>query len=246
MINLKIVGIIPARYASSRFEGKPLVDILGKPMVQHVYERASRAKTLAEVIVATDDHRIYDAIVGFGGNPFMTPECSTGTDRVAYIADALDCDVVVNIQCDEPLLEPTMIDQLVQPFIDDPGTQISTLKQRIQVEADYRDSNVVKVITDLAGNALYFSRAAIPGNFSNNWLETNPIYQHVGLYAYRREQLIAYTKWERTPYEVLEELEQLRFLEHGLKIRVVETEYSLVSVDVPADLARVLAVLETR
>jgi 3-deoxy-manno-octulosonate cytidylyltransferase (CMP-KDO synthetase) len=246
MINLKTVGIIPARYGSSRFEGKPLVDILGKPMVQHVYERASRAKTLDEVIVATDDQRIYDAVVGFGGHPVITPECPTGTDRVAYVADRLDCDVVANIQGDEPLLEPAIIDQLVQPFIDDPATQISTLKQRLQVEADYRDPNVVKVITDLAGRALYFSRASIPGNLSNNWKKTYPIYRHVGLYAYRREQLIAFTKWERTPYETSEGLEQLRFLEHGFPIRVIETEYPLIGVDVPADLERVLAILEAR
>jgi len=243
---VKIVGVIPARYASSRFEGKALADILGKPMVQHVYERASCAKTLNEVVIATDDRRIYDAVIRFGGTVVMTPECPTGTDRVAYVAETLDCDVVANIQGDEPLLEPALIDQLLQPFLDSPDVQVSTLKQRITAERDYRDVNVVKVVTDRRGRALYFSRAPIPGNLSDGWIPTHPIYRHVGLYAYRRERLIEFTRWERTPHEISEGLEQLRFLEHGIPIHVVETEYSLIGVDVPADLERVLAILESR
>jgi len=236
---VKIIGIIPARYRSSRFEGKALADIFGKPMVQHVYEWAARAKTLDGVVVATDDQRIYDAVAGFGGVVVMTPDCPTGTDRVAAVAETLDCDVVANIQGDEPLLEPAMIDQLLQPFLEDGSVQVSTLKQRIQNEADYRSVNVVKIVTDLEGFALYFSRASIPGNLSNGWIQTNPIYRHVGLYAYRRERLLEFVKWERTPYEKSEGLEQLRFLEHGFRIRVVETEFDSVSVDVPADVARV-------
>lgn len=243
---MKIVGVIPARYASSRFEGKALADILGKPMVQHVYERASCAKTLNEVVIATDDRRIYDAVIRFGGTVVMTPECPTGTDRVAYVAETLDCDVVANIQGDEPLLEPALIDQLLQPFLDFPDVQVSTLKQRINSARDYRDVNVVKVVTDRRGRALYFSRAPIPGNLSDGWIPTHPIYRHVGLYAYRRERLIEFTRWERTPHEISEGLEQLRFLEHGIPIHVVETEYSLIGVDVPADLERVLAILESR
>jgi len=243
---VKIVGVIPARYASSRFEGKALADILGKPMVQHVYERASCAKTLNEVVIATDDRRIYDAVIRFGGTVVMTPECPTGTDRVAYVAETLDCDVVANIQGDEPLLEPALIDQLLQPFLDSPDVQVSTLKQRINSARDYRDVNVVKVVTDRRGRALYFSRAPIPGNLSDGWIPTHPIYRHVGLYAYRRERLIEFTRWERTPHEISEGLEQLRFLEHGIPIHVVETEYSLIGVDVPADLERVLAILESR
>ena len=243
---MKIVGVIPARYASSRFEGKALADILGKPMVQHVYERASCAKTLNEVVIATDDRRIYDAVIRFGGTVVMTPECPTGTDRVAYVAETLDCDVVANIQGDEPLLEPALIDQLLQPFLDSPDVQISTLKQRINSARDYRDVNVVKVVTDRRGRALYFSRAPIPGNLSDGWIPTHPIYRHVGLYAYRRERLIEFTRWKRTPHEISEGLEQLRFLEYGIPIHVVETEYSLIGVDVPADLERVLAILESR
>ena len=270
---VKIVGVIPARYASSRFQGKALVDILGKPMVQRVYERAARAETLDAVIVATDDKRIYDVVDGFGGQVVMTsPDCPTGTERVAIVAETLDCDVVANIQGDEPLLEPVVIDQMIQPFLDDPSVEVSTLKQQVENEADYRDPNVVKVVTDLQGFALYFSRASTPGNLSNHWLQTYPTYRHVGLYAYRRERLLEFTwikyhrwdcrliwvtqdymiirgegvKWERTPYESAEGLEQLRFLEHGIRIRVVETEHTLIGVDVPADLERVLEILKAR
>ena len=243
---MKIIGVIPARYASSRFEGKALADIRGKPMVQHVYERASRAKTLNEVIIATDDKRIYDAVDGFGGKVVMTAsDCPTGTERVAIVAEMMECDVVANIQGDEPLLEPAMIDQLIQPFLDDPSVQVSTLKQQVENEADYRDPNVVKLVTSLDGFALYFSRGAIPGNLANNWIQTNPIYRHVGLYAYRREQLLAFTKWERTPYEISEGLEQLRFLENSVRIRVVETEHLAIGVDTPADLERVLSILKS-
>ena len=242
---MKIIGVIPARYASSRFEGKALADIFGKPMVQHVYERASRAKTLNGVIVATDDKRIYDAVAGFGGKVVMTaPDCPTGTERVAIAAGIQECDVVANIQGDEPLLEPAMIDQLIQPFLDDPSVEVSTLKQRVKNKADYADPNIVKLVTGLDGFAMYFSRGAIPGNLSNNWNQANPIYRHVGLYAYRREQLLAFTNWERTPYEISEGLEQLRFLENGVRIRVVETKYPAIGVDTPADLERVLSILK--
>ena len=241
---MKTVGVIPARYASSRFEGKPLVDILGKPMIRHVYERASRAETMDEIVVATDDSRIHDAVAGFGGSVIMTPEFPTGTDRVAYVAERVECDVVANIQGDEPLLEPVMLDQMIQPFHDDPRVQVSTLKQRVDNEADYRDANVVKVVTDLDGFALYFSRASIPGNLSDDWTGGNPIYRHVGLYAYRKDCLLAFTKWARAPYESSEGLEQLRFMENGVRIRVVETEHRLIGVDVPADLERVLAIME--
>ncbi len=303
--NLSIVGIIPARYASSRFEGKPLADIFGKPMVQHVYERACHAETLDEVIVATDDKRIYDAVIGFGGNVQMTGECATGTERVARVAERLTCDIVVNIQGDEPLLEPAQLDLVICPFMEarfesaptsararsqsaptsarararlqsaptrpepvgavynrvqpieaisrhEPvgavsnsaqDIQVTTLKQRIDTVADYRDVNVVKVVTNLRGDALYFSRAPMPGKINETTLREFPVYRHVGLYAYRREQLLAFTKWDSTPYEKAEGLEQLRFLEHGVPIHVVETEIPLIGVDVPADLARVKQIL---
>ncbi len=238
------VGIIPARYASSRFEGKPLANLLGKPMVQHVYERACRAEMLDEVIVATDDQRIYDAVTRFGGNVQMTGQCATGTERVAVVAERLTCDIVANIQGDEPLLEPTQIDLMLQPFIDRPAVQVCTLKQRVETAVDYRDVNVVKVVTDLQGDALYFSRASMPGKVSEAELHKFPVYRHVGLYAYRREQLLAFTRWSSTPYELAEGLEQLRFLEHGIPIHVVETDTPLIGVDVPADLERVRQIME--
>ena len=244
---MRSVGIIPARYASSRFEGKPLVNLLGKPMVQHVYESARRAKTLDEVIVATDDRRIYDAVKQFGGNVQMTGDCATGTERVAVVAERLTCDIVANIQGDEPLLEPVQIDMMLQPFIDKPDVQVCTLKQRVETDTDYQDVNVVKVVTNLQGDALYFSRASMPGSTGEvtlSLLHKFPVYRHVGLYAYRREQLLAFTRWDSTPYELAEGLEQLRFLEHGVPIHVVETDIPLIGVDVPADLERVKQILE--
>ena len=242
---MQSVGIIPARYASSRFEGKPLANLLGKPMVQHVYESACRAKTLDEVIVATDDQRIYNAVIKFGGNVQMTGPCATGTERVAVVAEQLNCDIVANIQGDEPLLEPIQIDTMLQPFIEKPEVQVCTLKQRVETVTDYRDVNVVKVVTNLQGDALYFSRGSIPGRISEDELHKFPVYRHVGLYAYRRKQLLAFTKWDSTPYELAEGLEQLRFLEHGIPIHVVETDTLLIGVDVPADLERVKQILAT-
>ena len=241
---MQSVGIIPARYASSRFEGKPLANLLGKPMVQHVYESACRAETLDEVIVATDDHRIYDVVAGFGGNVEMTGECETGTERVAVVAAQLKCDIIANIQGDEPLLKPAQIDLMLQPILDNPEVQVSTLKQRVESVVDYQDINVVKVVTDLHGDALYFSRASMPGRVSETELHKFPVFRHVGLYAYRRAQLLAFTSWDRTPYELAEGLEQLRFLENGVPIHVVETDMPLIGVDVPADLERVKQILE--
>ena len=241
---MQSVGIIPARYASSRFEGKPLVDLLGKPMVQHVYESACRAETLDAVIVATDDERIYDVVTQFGGNVEMTGACETGTERVAAVAERLKCDIVANIQGDEPLLKPAQIDLMLRPLLNKPEVQVCTLKQRVKTAIDYRDINVVKVVTDLQGNALYFSRASMPGKVTETELHKFPVYRHVGLYAYRREQLLAFTRWDRTPYELAEGLEQLRFLENGVPIHVVETDTPLIGVDVPADLERVKQILE--
>ena len=243
-MRLQSVGIIPARYGSSRFEGKPLVNLLGKPMVQHVYESACRAETLDEVIVATDDQRIYDAVTRFGGNVQMTGECETGTERVAVVAAGLKCDIIANIQGDEPLLKPAQIDLMLGPMLDKPEVQVCTLKQRVKTAADYRDINVVKVVTDLHGDALYFSRASMPGKITETELHKFPVYRHVGLYAYRRAQLLAFTSWDSTPYELAEGLEQLRFLENGVPIHVVETDTPLIGVDVPADLERVKQILE--
>ncbi len=246
---MKSIGIIPARYASSRFEGKALADIFGKPMVQHVYENACKSKMLSQVIVATDDQRIYNAIKDIGGNVQMTGEFSTGSDRVSYVAEKLTCDIVVNIQGDEPLLEPDQIDLMLQPFVDRPDVQVCTLKERIHTVEDYLDKNVVKVVTNLNGDALYFSRGTIPCTPINkqlNFNENMPVFKHIGLYAFRKEQLLAFTSWEQTPYEIIEGLEQLRFLENGIPIHVVETDTTLIGVDVPADLERVKQILKMR
>lgn len=246
---MKSIGIIPARYAASRFEGKVLADILGKPMVQHVYERASCAKMLNQVIVATDDKRIYDVVRSFGGNVEMTGECATGTDRVAVVAEQIKCDVVVDIQGDEPLIEPKQIDMMLQPFVDIPAVQVCTLKERIHNPDDFLDRNVVKVVTNIHGDALYFSRGPIPSTqiYKEHTFDDNTrVYRHIGLYAFRKEQLLTFTSWERTPYEITEELEQLRFLENGIPIHVVETDTPLIGVDVPQDLERVKEILKKR
>lgn len=245
---MKSIGIIPARYASTRFEGKPLADILGKPMIQHVYERACRSNLLNQVIVATDDQRIFDTVKDFGGNVQMTSECASGTDRVALVTQELNCDIILNIQGDEPLLEPEHIDLMLKPFHETPAVQVSTLKERIHSIDDYLDRNVVKVVTNLHANALYFSRSSIPSAPANqNIIDTDTtVYRHIGLYAYRRKLLLEFTSWERTPYEIAEGLEQLRFMEHGVPIHVVETDKPLIGVDVPADLERVKHILHKR
>ncbi|MCG9126523.1 3-deoxy-manno-octulosonate cytidylyltransferase [Candidatus Poribacteria bacterium] len=246
---MKSIGIIPARFASSRFEGKPLADIFGKPMIQHVYEGACQSKLLNQVIIATDDERIYNAVQDFNANVVMTSECSTGTERVAVVAKNLNCDIVLNIQGDEPLLEPEHIDLLLQPFITTPSIQVCTLKEKINSIEDYLDPNVVKVVTNLNGNALYFSRSSLPciQDKNHNVIDKyNHLFRHIGLYAYRREQLLEFISWESTPNEKTEGLEQLRFLEHEVNIHVVETDKPLIGVDVPTDLDRVKHILEKR
>ena len=218
-------------------------------MVQHVYERASCAKLLNQVIVATDDKRIYDVVRGFGGNVQMTGECATGTDRVAVVAEHIECDVVVDIQGDEPLIEPEQIDMMLQPFLDRPDVQVCTLKERIHTVEDFLDRNVVKVVTNNRGDALYFSRAPIPGSLlaqAHTFAEKALVYRHIGIYAFRKEQLLTFTSWERTPYEISEGLEQLRFLERGIPIHVVETDTPLIGVDVPEDLERVKQILKKK
>jgi 3-deoxy-manno-octulosonate cytidylyltransferase (CMP-KDO synthetase) len=251
---MKVIGIIPARYKSSRFEGKALANILGKPMVQHVYERAIQAQTVDDVIVATDDKRIFDCVKSFSGKVVMTSvDCLTGTDRVAEVAadrhgtlSLQDSDIIANIQGDEPLLEPVMLDQMIEPFFADPSIQVSTLAQLILSEEDYRNPNVVKVVTNKNGFAMYFSRSSIPGNKTQKWHEGIKSYRHIGLYAYKRGSLLRFVRMSPTPFEQTEGLEQLRFLENGIPIRVVETQYSTIGVDTPLDLQKVIEVLRKR
>jgi 3-deoxy-manno-octulosonate cytidylyltransferase (CMP-KDO synthetase) len=252
---MKITAIIPARYASSRFEGKAIADIMGKPMVQHVYERASRASLVSEVIVATDDERIAEAVRAFGGRVEMTASThETGTDRLAEVCRRIDADIIVNVQGDEPLIEPGMIDEAIRPLAADPSLPMGTLKSRITSLHDFLSPNVVKVVTDKAGFALYFSRSPLP-NFRDRWNDLKDeaftsgkllCYKHVGLYVYRREFLLSFASLQATPLELAEKLEQLRVLENGHRIMVVETEHSSIGVDTPADLEKVLEHLQTR
>jgi 3-deoxy-manno-octulosonate cytidylyltransferase (CMP-KDO synthetase) len=239
---LQIVAVIPARFASTRFPGKPLADIDGRSMIEHVYRRAAASRAVSRVIVATDDLRIATTVTGFGGHVRLTrPDHPTGTDRLAEVAAALDCDVVVNVQGDEPLLDPRAITEAVAPFAD-PSISITTLYRRIDTPAELTDPNVVKVVVDRAGFALYFSRAPIPYQRDprGGW---PPLYRHVGLYAYRRSALMVLASLEPTPLERAESLEQLRALEHGIRIKTVETAYDSIGVDTPQDLERVRRLL---
>ncbi len=235
---MKVLGVIPARYASSRFEGKALADLLGKPMIQHVYERAIKAGTLDKVMVATDDQRIFDAVRRFGGEVAMTAEHPTGTDRIAEVARRTDAEILVNVQGDEPLIEPAMIDEAVEPILGDEGIDLGTLAHRIHSEAEYLNPNVVKVVVDRSGFAMYFSRSPIPYMKSTGWRSDALNYRHVGLYVYRKYALLNFAQTPPAPFETLEGLEQLRFLESGYRMKVVETTYESVGVDTPEDLEK--------
>jgi 3-deoxy-manno-octulosonate cytidylyltransferase (CMP-KDO synthetase) len=244
---MKITAIIPARYASTRFPGKALADIGGRPMIQHVYERACKASLVSRVIVATDDTRIADAIRLIGGEAVMTSTShETGTDRLAEVAGGLDTDIIVNVQGDEPLISPEMIDQAIEPFLSDPALKMGTLKTRIKSLHDFLSPNVVKVVTGADGCALYFSRSPLPF-FRDKWLDLKDesfisgkllCYKHVGLYVYRRDFLLQYAAMPQSFLELSEKLEQLRAIENGTRIRVVETEFESIGVDTPDDLAK--------
>jgi 3-deoxy-manno-octulosonate cytidylyltransferase (CMP-KDO synthetase) len=230
-----VVAIIPARYQSSRLPGKPLLEIGGRPMIEHVYRRAAEAETVDAVVVATDDQRIVDAVEAFGGIARMTrPTHRTGTDRVAEVATALTCDIVVNVQGDEPLIDPAMITAVVAPLRDDSSIVMTTARRKLTDPDDFRNQHVVKVVTDSQGDALYFSRAPIP--FGGD--AAFPAYVHVGLYAFRRDFLLRFAALPQTPLEVCESLEQLRALEHGYRIRTVVTEHHSIGIDTPQDLER--------
>ncbi len=233
---MKAVVIIPARYDSSRLPGKVLKDICGKTMLERVYNRSNEAKNIDQVIVATDDQRIFSHVEEFGGNVVMTGEHPTGTDRVAEAAKKIEADVIVNVQGDEPTLKPEMLEQLLAPFKQDKSLRMGTLKKKISQQAKVNDPNTVKVICDKADFALYFSRAGIPYNRDNNDVD---YYKHIGIYAYRKDFLLEYTNLESTPLERSESLEQLRALENGYRIKVVETEHKAFGVDTPEDLAEV-------
>ena len=235
----KVIGVIPARYGSSRFPGKVLKKIAGKPMIQWVYEQANKSKLLDQLFVAVDNKLVFKAIEEFGGKAVMTKTVhQSGTDRLAEALEKIDADIVVNIQGDQPLFDSNMIDEAVQPMLDDPTLPMSTLKTKIG-EEDYADPAVVKVVVDEDDNALYFSRSLIP--YSRDSVEVD-IYEHVGLYVYRKDFLLEISKLPQSKLEKIEMLEQLRVLEKGYKIKVIETKcdsISGISVDTPEDLVKV-------
>ncbi|MBE6095690.1 MAG: 3-deoxy-manno-octulosonate cytidylyltransferase [Schwartzia succinivorans] len=235
---MKILCVIPARYASTRLPGKPLKDVAGKPMICRVYDRASQAKTLSGVVVATDDERILRAVEDHGGRAMMTAkDHPTGTDRLAEVAEAYpDVDLIINVQGDEPLIEPSLIDELGRAFDGDAELQMATVMTPMEDEAEQKNPNNVKVVTDKNGCALYFSRSLLP--YPRNDAGT-PVYKHIGIYAYRRDFLLAYAKMAPTPLERTESLEQLRALENGYKIKCIRTNARFVGVDTPEDLAKV-------
>lgn len=238
---MSVLAILPARYGSTRFPGKPLTPIAGKPMIQHVWERTCGAKHVDAVVVATDDERIREACLAFGADVEMTRiDHPTGTDRLAEVAERRDHDVIVNVQGDEPLIEGFVVDAAVEALLRDDLAAMSTIVHRAGPEA-YDDPNRVKVVLDSNGFALYFSRAAIPYRRKNTGIA--PL-QHVGLYVYRRDFLLEIVKLDRSPAEITEELEQLRALENGYRIRAAEIEgWTSVPVDVPEDVAIVEAAL---
>ena len=241
---MKAIAVIPARYASTRLPGKPLLDICGKPLIQHVWETVSRARGLDEVVVATDDARIAHAVQAFGGKVCMTsPDCRSGSDRVREVAASLAADVYVNVQGDEPLLEASAIERLRDVFTEDASVQVATLCSRIS-EEQARSPHQVKVIRDHAGNALYFSRAPLP--FVRESGESTEFLGHVGIYAYRADALRGFASLPFSPLEQAEKLEQLRFLQAGIPVRVLEVPPMGVGVDTPEDLERVRAVVRKR
>jgi 3-deoxy-manno-octulosonate cytidylyltransferase (CMP-KDO synthetase) len=237
----RILGVIPARFASTRFPGKALASIAGKTILQHVFERAKEARYLTQVIIATDDERIADAARSFRAPVRLTrADHVSGTDRVAEIASADAAELVVNIQGDEPLIDPVAIDAAVLAMVDDFECPMGTLKKAMDDPREIQDANVVKVVTDGAGRAIYFSRSPIPFVRPDEASTPAPArYKHIGLYVYRREFLLGYSDMPIGPLERAERLEQLRALENGHSIRVVETEYESFGVDTPEDLDRV-------
>lgn len=239
---MDVIGVIPARYGSTRFEGKVLADIHGKPMIQWVWEAAKKAKILDEVIVACDDKRIEEAVKSFGGKAvFTSKEHTCGTDRICEVVNPLEVKVIVNIQADEPLLDPVMIENVARPLLDNPALNMATLMKRIDGPQEASDPNVVKVLTDKNGLALYFSRLAIP--YQQDKSVRAVYYKHIGLYAYTKDFLFIFKNLPESYLEKMEKLEQLRVLEAGFKIKVIETKVSTIGVDTPEDLEKAKKVI---
>jgi 3-deoxy-manno-octulosonate cytidylyltransferase (CMP-KDO synthetase) len=235
-----VLVVIPARHASSRFPGKPLALIAGKPMIQHVVERVRIAKHPTRILVATEDQRIKDAVEKFGAEAILTRhDHRTGTDRVAEVASHLAADIYINVQGDEPLINPGTLDAVAAAMAEDESVQLATPCSAITHQNEIMDPNVVKVVQDFDANALYFSRAPIPWVRDTGSKVAASHWKHIGLYGYRRDALLEYPTLPPGELERIEQLEQLRWLENGFRIHMVETEYDAVSVDVPADVERV-------
>ncbi|MBN1917527.1 MAG: 3-deoxy-manno-octulosonate cytidylyltransferase [Verrucomicrobia bacterium] len=241
----RIIGIIPARYAATRLPGKMLLDIAGKPLIMHTYERARAAKLLDRVLVATDDTRILEAVTAAGGEAVMTAGAHRcGSDRVAEAAKAMDCDIVVNVQGDEITIEPALIDTTVHLLLDNAEADVGTIACPITTVAEYADRDVVKVIFDEAGRALYFSRAPIPHSKHGAFTAQTAAYRHIGIYSFRRDALMRFAAFGPSPLELAEDLEQLRALEHGARIAVaLATEHSKLKIDTLDELEKARAVL---
>jgi 3-deoxy-manno-octulosonate cytidylyltransferase (CMP-KDO synthetase) len=240
-LSVEVVALIPARYGSTRFPGKPLAVLRGKPMIQHVYEHTRRVRGLTQVIVATDDERIAQVVRSIGGTVAMTrSDHPTGTDRLAEVAQGLTADVIVNVQGDLPFFPPSLVEDAVAALTRAPAAAMATVKTPIHDFAEWQNINVVKVVTDHEGYALYFSRSPIPYTRDRVTTATPQLfgYRHIGLYVYRRDFLFTFTSLPRTPLEQSEQLEQLRALEWGYRIVVSDTEQPTVEVDTPEDLQR--------
>jgi 3-deoxy-manno-octulosonate cytidylyltransferase (CMP-KDO synthetase) len=238
---MKAIGVIPARWGATRFEGKVLANLMGKPVVQHVWENAKKAKTLDDLIVACDDERIMKVVEGFGGKAVYTsPDQPSGTDRLAEVINPIDVKIAVNIQGDEPLMKPIMIDTLVIALQEEKAAQMATMMKKIEDDVELTNSNVVKVVVDKNGYALYFSRYSIPYNRTSEIDEKKrPVYyKHIGIYAFTKDFLFTFRNLPKSSLESAEKLEQLRVLEYGYKIKVVETKFDTVGIDRPEDIRR--------
>jgi len=242
---MDVIGIIPARYSSSRFEGKVLASILGKPMIQHVWERAKQALVLDDLIIACDEELVASAARKFGAKVAMTSKAhACGTDRISEVVNPLDVKVIINIQGDEPLVHPMMIDAVARALLDDSNITMATLMKKIEDHQEINDPNVVKVVVDKNNFALYFSRSPIPHLAESSEVKEPVYYKHIGLYGYTKDFLFTYRNLAASSLEKIERLEQLRVLEEGLKIKVIETKYDTIGVDTPEDLEKVRMYLE--
>jgi len=240
-----ILGIIPARYSSTRLPGKPLTDIAGKPMIQRVYESSAKSRLISKLLVATDDNRIFDCVCGFGGNTILTSKKhKTGTDRICEIISKIKSDIVVNIQGDEPNIYAGNIDSAIKPLLKDKKIDVSTLAIRMKNRHEINDANKVKVVIDSDNYAIYFSRSVIPYDRSKK--SSIKYYKHIGLYVYRTDFLKIYQQLRPGYSETAENLEQLRILENGYKIKVIITKKDSLSVDTPEDLKKIISLIKNK